>query len=94
MNIDGILWLPDVLEKVAVKHGVAQAEAEDVFFDDPRYRFVETGYRQGEDVYAVFGHTEGGRYVVVFFILKPYGEALILSARDMDVRERRLYERK
>lgn len=31
---------------------------------------------------------------IVFFIYKPSREALILSARDMDKRERRQYERK
>jgi uncharacterized protein len=59
----------------------------------PRFRFVELGYRSGEDVYSGMGPTDAGRYLIVFFIQKPNSAALILSARDMDSKERRLYER-
>jgi len=40
------------------------------------------------------GQTHEGRYLVVFFIWKTEGEALILSARDMDEKERRSYAKK
>jgi uncharacterized DUF497 family protein len=91
--IDGFIWLPDILEKLAVKHRVTQDEVEEAFFDRPRYRFVESGHRPGEDVCAAGGQTDAGRYLMVFFILKPINMALILSARDMDARGRRRYER-
>ena len=65
-----------------------------MFFNRPRYRFVESGHRLGEDVYAAMGQTEAGRYLIVFFIYNPANAALILSARDMDEKERRCYERK
>ncbi|MCX6029305.1 MAG: BrnT family toxin [Chloroflexi bacterium] len=94
MYIDDFIWLPDIVEKLIVKHGVTQDEAEEVFFDRPRYRFVEAGHRPGEDVYTTFGQTEAGRYLVVFFIHKRANTALILSARDMDEGERKRYERK
>jgi uncharacterized DUF497 family protein len=35
-----------------------------------------------------------GRYLVVFFVYKLTCEALIISARDMDAKERRLYAKK
>jgi uncharacterized DUF497 family protein len=92
MYIDDFIWLPDVVEKLAVKHNVTQDEAEEVFFNRPRYRFVESGYRPGEDVYSACGQTDAGRYLTVFFIQKPDHTALILSVRDMDKRERRRYE--
>jgi uncharacterized DUF497 family protein len=93
MYIDDFIWLPDVLEKLAVKHGGTQEEVEEVFFNRPRYRFVESGHRSGEDVYSASGQTDAGRYLIVFFIHKPNNTALILSARDMDKKERRRYER-
>jgi uncharacterized DUF497 family protein len=93
MYIDDFIWLPDIVEKIAVKHGLTQDEAEEVFFNRPRFRFVESGFRRGEDVYAALGQTDAGRYVIVFFILKPGHLALIVSARDMDGKERRRYER-
>lgn len=94
MYIDDFLWLPDIVDKLAAKHGVTEEEAEEIFFNRPRYRRVERGHRPGEDVYTAWGQTDAGRFLVVFFINKPHNIALILSARDMDAKERRLYERK
>ena len=94
MQIDDFIWLPDIVEKLAFKHDVTQDEAEDVFFNRPRYRFVESGHRTDEDVYSAGGQTDAGRYLIVFFVHKADNTALILSARDMDRRERRRYERR
>jgi uncharacterized protein len=94
MYIDNFIWLPDIVDKLISKHHVTQDEVEDVFFNKPKYRFVESGYKQDEDVYSASGQTDAGRYLVVFFIHKPDNTALILSARDMDKKERRRYERK
>ena len=94
MYIDDFLWLPDIVDKLAAKHGVTEEEAEEIFFNQPRFRLVERGYRPGEDVYTAWGQTSAGRYLVVFFINKPHNRALILSARAMDDKERRRYERK
>jgi uncharacterized DUF497 family protein len=94
MYIDDFVWLADVVDKLSIKHNVSQDEAEEVFFNEVRYRFVEKGERAGEDVYTALGRTDAGRYLVVFFIHKSDHSALILSARDMDKRERRRYERK
>jgi uncharacterized DUF497 family protein len=41
-----------------------------------------------------FGQTEAGRYLTVFFIHNRMNKALILSARDMDEKERKSYARK
>ncbi|MFP4033081.1 MAG: BrnT family toxin [Desulfococcaceae bacterium] len=89
MHIDDFIWLPDIEEKLAVKHNVTQDEAEEVFFNQPHFRFVEKGHRRGEDVYAALGQTDSGRYLIIFFLRKPNRLALILSARDMDRKERR-----
>lgn len=94
MYIDDFIWLPDIVEKLAAKHNVTENEVEEVFFNRPHFRFLESGYRPGEDVYGVLGQTDGGRYLIVFFIYKPDRLALILSARDMDEKERRRYERR
>jgi hypothetical protein len=90
MCIDDFIWLPDIIEKLIVQHHVTQDEAEDVF----KYRFVELGHRPNEDVYSASGQSDAGRYLIVFFIYKSANTALILSARDMDEKERRRYERK
>lgn len=94
MFIDDFIWLPDIVEKLIERHQVTQDEVEEVFFNRPRYRFVESSHRPEEDVYSASGQTDAGRYLIVFFIHKPDNTALILSARDMDKKERRRYERK
>lgn len=92
MYIDDFIWLPDIVEKLYIKYHITQDEVEEAFFNRPRYRFVESGHKPGEDVYSASGQTDAGRYVIVFFIHKAANIALILSARDMDEKERRRYE--
>ena len=94
MIIDDFIWLPDIADKISSKHQVTEDEAEEVFFNRPRYRFVEAGYRHGEDVYSAGGQTDAGRYLIVFFVRKSANTALILNARNMDEKERRRYEQK
>ena len=94
MFIDDFVWLTEIANKLAIKHRVTQDEVEEVFFNSPRYRFVELGHRSGEDVYSAGGQTYSGRYLIVFFIHKRDNTALIVSARDMDAAERRRHERK
>ena len=93
MHIIDIIWLPQVIDKFDWKHNVTPEEVEEVLFDSPFYRKVQKGHIPGEDLYAAMGQTEAGRYLIIFFIFKPTREALILSARDMNDKERRQYER-
>jgi len=94
MHIYDFIWLPDFIEKICVKHHVTQDEVEEIFFNVPHFRFVESGYRKGEDVYSACGQTDAGRYLIVFFILKDGNVALVVSARDMDKKERKRYEKR
>ena len=91
MKIKGIIWLDEILEKLIRKHNVQQREVREVLNNKPRFRFVEKGHRSGENVYAAMGQTDGGRYIIVFFVYKTDKRALILSARNMTHNERRLY---
>ena len=94
MEITGFIWLEDIVSKLWTKHQVEPHEAREVFEDAPHFRLVEKGHRAGEDVYAALGRTDGGRYLVVFFVSKGDGRALIVSARDMMDSERRRYGRR
>ncbi|MBI1801311.1 MAG: BrnT family toxin [Chloroflexi bacterium] len=94
MRIRDFIWLTEILEKLEAKHQVSPEEVFQVFTGRPSFRFVSKGRRQkGEDVYAAYGQTESGRYLVVFFIRKAGDLALIVSARDMDHSESRYYGR-
>jgi len=85
-----IVWLPEVIEKLETKHGVTFEEVEEVFQFDPIYRRGPRGKRHGENLYYAYGQTQTGRYLFVVFIYKRNRRALILSARDMTDKERRL----
>lgn len=91
MKVVGFIWLENVVEKIEVKHNVLPEEVEEVFAGKPKIKKMNKGRFRGEDVYRALGQTETGRYLVVFFIHKLSNEALILSARDMDKKERRNY---
>ena len=93
MKIIGLIWLEEIVEKLEIKHRVIPEEVEQVFNSQPRIRRMKKGHYRGEDVYRALGQTHAGRYLVVFFIHKTTGDGLILSARDMDDKERRSYVR-
>ena len=94
MRVYDFIWLPDVVEKLEAKHQVTTDEVEEVFFNQPRFRFMEKGRVQGEDMFSALGQTDAGRYLVVLFIFKPRDIALSISARDMNAGERKRYGRK
>jgi len=66
MNIEGIIWLENVVDKIAFKHQVEIYEVEEVLSGKPKFRFAEKGERRGEDVYLCLGQTEAGRYLSIF----------------------------
>lgn len=82
------------MEKIEAKHGVLAWEVDEVFTRKPKIRKMNTGRFRGEDVFRALGRTEAGRYLAIFFIHKRTGAALILSARDMDRKERKIYAAK
>ena len=94
MRITGVVWLRSVIEKLAGKHQVSQQQVEEALRNRPRIRRIALGDVAGEDLYAALSQTDDGRYLIVFFIYKPNGEALIISARDMSPKERKSYGKK
>lgn len=97
MRIENIRLLAKTLDKLNSKHHVQRFEVVEVLDNEerrPKIRFVESGDREGEDVYLALGQTEAGRRLAVFFIHKLNNDALIITARNMTQREREQYARK
>ena len=94
MKITEIIWLDEVREKIEYKHRCLPTEVEEVFTSKPKIKKMHKGYFCGEDVYRILGQTKAGRYLTVFFIHRSTKGALILSARDMDEKERKSYAKK
>jgi len=93
LKISGIVWIEEIIDKLERKHNVQQDEVRQVLSSNPHFRFVETGHRPGENVYAAMGRTDAGRYLIVFFVLKKDNRAIIVSARTMTDAERKRYEK-
>ena len=93
MKLYEIIWKDQYIEKLETKHGVFTDEVEEVLFGKPHIRRAQKGRIKGEDLYAAYGQTDAGRYLIVFFIRKATVIALPISARDMKNSERRYYER-
>ena len=92
MEIAACTWPEETTKILQRKHNIDQDEVEEIFVNDPRFRLVEEGHRAGENIYAAFGQTEAGRYLLVFFAHSGNGPAKILCARDMKRAERIQHE--
>ena len=75
------------------KHGVTQAEAEQIF-SDGRILFAEDiGHSEAEARYQALGASPAGRHLHVTFTLRHDGTSIrVISARDMNRKERARYE--
>lgn len=93
MRLYDAIWKIRFIEKISGKHSVTTHEVEEVLFGRSHFRRAQKGHIRGEDLYAAYGQTAGGRYLIVLFIRKEQTAALPISARDMNDSERRYYER-
>lgn len=93
-NITGFEW-DKGNEQKNVKHGVAPAEAEHVFMNDPIIITPDVSHSGGEQRYRALGRTNTGRQLTVIFTLRNSDTLLrVISARDMHRKERAIYEQK
>jgi uncharacterized protein len=75
------------------KHGVTQAQAEQLFLHEPLYITPDEKHSESERRYRALGKTASGRLLTAIFTLRQAGTLIrVISARDMNARERRLYE--
>jgi len=94
-HIVGFYWDAGNARKSADKHGVSQAEAEQVFFNQPLLILSDTAHCGDEQRYHALGSTDGARTLHITFTLRTQAvEKLIrvISARDMHRKERVRYE--
>ena len=71
MRLFDIIWNERFAAKIAEKHGIITDEVEEILFSKPHVRLAEKGLVKGEHLYAAYGRTGAGRYLIVFFIRKP-----------------------
>ncbi|MDQ2807134.1 MAG: BrnT family toxin [Chloroflexota bacterium] len=85
---DGFDWLEQIVYKIITKHGVKPTEVEECFCEE-KYKIR----RAENDTYQLFSRAENGRYLFVVFAWKKK-LIRVITARDMDDRERNYYRRK
>jgi len=88
----GFQWDAGNADKNLIKHMVENWECEQVFFNEPLLVLEDPKHSIPEKRWAAFGKTDAGRHLVVIFTKR--GNLLrVISARDMNRRERGFYEK-
>ena len=94
-QIVGFEWDAGNARKSEIKHGVTQAEAEQAFFLDPLIIVADPKHGLPEERFHALGQTLEGRRLLVSFTLRKKGTLLrVISARDMNRKERMRYDQK
>lgn len=88
----GFEWNSGNLEHIK-KHEVDFAECEEVFFNKPLYLNEDTKHSsEKEKRYQVLGRTNQSRRMFLAFTIRN-NMIRVLSARDQNKKERRVYEK-
>jgi len=74
-----------------LKHKVTDEECEEAFFDPKKKLLKDVIHSQKEDRYVLIGATKHQRLLFVVFTLRN-SKVRIISTRNLNQRERRLYE--
>ncbi|MFA7431136.1 MAG: BrnT family toxin [Rhodospirillaceae bacterium] len=91
-HVVGFEWDAGNARKSEDKHGVSQAEAEQVFFNEPLLIKGDAAHSDAEKRYHALGRTDEGRRLHITLTLRRDGTHIrIISARDMSRRERETY---
>ena len=91
-QVTGFDWDEGNARKSTDKHGVSQAEAEQIFFNEPLLAPDQIHSRQ-EPRFHALGTTDQNRLLHISFTLRANGTLIrVISARDMHRKEKTYYE--
>ncbi len=98
MNIDkridgceGFDWDAGNITKIWEKHQVSATECEQLFFNEPLVAAPDEKHSDREERFYLLGHTDAGRLLFAVFTIRKK-LIRIISARDMNRKERKEYE--
>jgi len=90
-GFSGFEWDRGNINKNLMKHNVENWECEQIFFNTPLLVLEDLKHSLSEKRLAAFGRTDSDRQLVVVFTQR--GSLIrVISARDMNTRERKFYE--
>ncbi|MEQ8803678.1 BrnT family toxin [Haliea sp.] len=91
-KVTGFQWDAGNARKSVAKHYVTQAEAEQIFFNQPLLVVEDVKHSQQESRLHALGRTDDDRRLHVTFTLRESGSLIrVISARDMHRKERAFY---
>jgi len=92
-HFTGFQWDKGNIDKSLINHDVENWECEQVFFNKPLIVLDDPKHSVSEKRWAAFGKTDAERFLVVIFT-KRDNLIRIISARNMNKRERGFYNEK
>ena len=91
-KIIGFEWDAHNRDKNLAKHRVTNEECEEVFFDERKNILKDLLHSGTEKRYIVIGSTKESRVLFVVFTIRNT-KIRVISARDLNKKERHLYEK-
>ena len=88
----GFEWDEGNLIKNWEKHRVSAAECEQTFFNKPLITGADKQHSQREARFYALGQTDFGRLLFVVFTIRS-NRIRVISARDMNRKEKRVYQK-
>jgi hypothetical protein len=91
-RVKSFLWDKGNIDKNWIKHKVKNTECEEVFFDKKKVQFKDVLHSGKEERFILLGKTKKDRLLFIAFTLGG-DKVRVISARDINKRERKLYEK-
>jgi uncharacterized protein len=91
-GLEGFQWDAGNSQKNFNRHGVYDWECEQIFFNLPLIILEDRRHSVAENRWAAFGKTDANRLLVSVFTTRN-NLLRVISARDMNRKERKYYEK-
>ncbi len=85
-------WDKGNIDKNFIRHGITNKEAEEVFNDEPPLLSEDIRHSTTERRFQALGRTNNGRLLFVSFTIRN-DKVRVISARDMNKKEVKMYEK-
>ena len=92
-DCEGFLWDHGNSEKNWIKHKVTRLECEEIFFNLPLIISEDEKHSTIEERYYALGNSKSERFLFISFTIRN-NLLRVISARDMNRKERKIYEEK
>ncbi len=87
----GFEWDSHNTDKIWLKHFVSRSECEQIFFNLPLVVADDIKHSEQENRFYALGQTDTERFLFVVFTVRK-NKIRVISARDMNRKERRVYQ--